>query len=184
MPNSNEHGPEQYYEETNDLRGNQLLRRFWPNSEAPWCAEGLPRCGADRRLSFGPRSPRSGCAVARTRQRRSTVSSIRQIDAGPQAMPRECQRAGRARRVRRFLYGTGLRVHEPAQAVEADVRQRHGRWRLHAVDKGGVEGDVPISEVSMNDYVRYGLLRALAPRPAPSTTTGRNPSFRATRHAP
>lgn len=183
---------------------------FLVHPEAPWCTEGLPRRGADRRLFAGPLSPRSqrqaigilvglfnylvkagylaGSPFVLQRRRRDHSHApmvierfldhalwdtvLTQVDTWPQTTLRECQRAERARWVLRFLYGTGLRVHEAAQAVESDFRQRRGRWWLHVIGKGGVVGDVPVSDALMSDCVRYRVFHGLTLWPV---SEGRTP---------
>jgi integrase/recombinase XerC len=78
-----------------------------------------------------------------------------QIERWPRTTMRDRQRYERSRWVLRFLYETGLRVSEAAVACEMDMQRIRGRWWLHILGKGGVEGQVPLSEVLINDFGRY-----------------------------
>jgi len=93
------------------------------------------------------------------------------VERMPQATVRERQRHERARWVLRLLHGAGLRAAEAAQARAADLVQRRGKWWLHVVGKGGVEGDVPVSEALMGDLVRYRSFHGLGPLPGPNEVT-------------
>ncbi len=93
------------------------------------------------------------------------------VDQMPQVTQRECQHFERARWVLRLLYGAGLRAAEAAQARAADLYERRGKWWLHVIGKGGVEGDVPVSEELMADLSRYRVFYGLAPLPRPNETT-------------
>ena len=77
------------------------------------------------------------------------------IETLPQTTRREQQHYERVRWLFRLLYGAALRVSEAAQATMGDLVQRRGKWWLHVVGKGGVPGDVPISEVLMAELARY-----------------------------
>ena len=87
------------------------------------------------------------------------------VEQWPQTNAREKQRYERARWVLRFLYETALRASEAAQACERDFLQRRGRWWLRVTGKGGVEGDVPISENLMADFARYRIFHGLPTAP-------------------
>lgn len=80
---------------------------------------------------------------------------LRLVDDWPRSTARECQRYERARWVLRFLYETALRVSEAAAACEGDFQRVRGRWWLHVVGKGGVEGGIPLSDGLMADFARY-----------------------------
>jgi len=88
------------------------------------------------------------------------------VEQWPQTGERERQRYERARWVLRFLYETALRAAEAARACEGDFFQRRGRWWLRVTGKGGVEGDVPVSDALMADFARYRIFHGL-----PSTPT-------------
>lgn len=100
------------------------------------------------------------------------LDALAEVERWPQATLREQQRYERARWVLRLLYATALRVSEAAQALEGDLRHVRGRWWLHVVGKGGVEGRVPLSDTLMHDYARY---RAFFGLPGPPDTTSRRP---------
>lgn len=87
------------------------------------------------------------------------------VDAWPQATRRDCQHRERARFVLRFLYRTGLRAAEAADAKVSDFVQRRGRWWLRVVGKGGAQGEVPISQALLDDFARYRGFFSLPPVP-------------------
>lgn len=93
------------------------------------------------------------------------------VEQMPQGTPRERQHFERARWLLRLLYGAGLRAAEAAQARAADLFERRGKWWLHVIGKGGVEGDVPIAEALMADFSRYRAFYQLPPLPRPKETT-------------
>ncbi len=88
------------------------------------------------------------------------------VDRWPQASERDRQRYERARWTLRFLYETALRASEAARACESDVFHRRGCWWLHVTGKGGVEGDVPISDALVADFARYRTFHGLHADPA------------------
>ncbi|XAH26134.1 tyrosine-type recombinase/integrase [Xylophilus sp. GW821-FHT01B05] len=81
------------------------------------------------------------------------------------------QRQERARWVFRLLHGAGLRAAEAAQAQAGDLVQRRGRWWLRVTGKGGVEGDVPVSDELMSAFASYRSFHRLPPLPAPGERT-------------
>lgn len=89
-----------------------------------------------------------------------------QIEQWPQTHTREKQRYERARWVLRLLYETALRASEAAHACEGDLLQRRGRWWLQVTGKGGVEGEVPVSDALMADFARYRAFHDLPTVPA------------------
>jgi integrase len=88
------------------------------------------------------------------------------VEQWPRTHVREQQRYERARWVLRFLYETALRASEAAQARERDFLHRRGRWWLHVTGKGGVEGDVPVSDALMAVFARYRTFHNLPTTPA------------------
>lgn len=92
---------------------------------------------------------------------------LESVEAWPQASARERQHYERSRWMMRFLYHTALRASEAAQAKAADFVPRRGRWWLHVVGKGGVEGEVPVSEALMAEFARYRTFHGLPPVPSP-----------------
>jgi len=88
------------------------------------------------------------------------------VERWPQASGRDRQRYERARWTLRFLYETALRASEAAQACESDLLHRRGRWWLRVIGKGGVEGDVPVSDALMADFARYRAFHGLPTLPA------------------
>lgn len=100
------------------------------------------------------------------------LDTLAEVERWPQTTLREQQRYERARWVLRLLYATALRVSEAAQAHEGDLRHVRGRWWLHVVGKGGVEGRIPLSDTLMQEYVRY---RAFLGFPAQPDPTSRHP---------
>lgn len=100
------------------------------------------------------------------------LDALAEVERWPQGTLREQQRYERARWVLRLLYATALRASEAAQAHEGDLRHVRGRWWLHVVGKGGVEGRIPLSDTVMQDYARY---RAFLGLPAPPDTMSRRP---------
>ncbi|MEQ7993517.1 tyrosine-type recombinase/integrase [Xanthomonas hortorum] len=93
------------------------------------------------------------------------------VERMPQSTARERQHFERARWLLRLLHGAGLRAAEAAQARAGDLGQRRGKWWLHVVGKGGVEGDVPVSDEMMGDFARYRASHGLGPLPGPNETT-------------
>lgn len=93
------------------------------------------------------------------------LDALAEIERWPQGTLREQQRYERARWVLRLLYATALRVSEAAQAHEGDLRQVRGRWWLHVVGKGGIEGRIPLSDSLMQDYARYRTFLGLSAQP-------------------
>lgn len=91
---------------------------------------------------------------------------LRVVDDWPQDSMRERQRYERARWVLRFLYETALRAAEAAAANESDFQPIRGRWWLHTVGKGGVEGTVPLSDGLMDDFARYRRFHGLPALPS------------------
>lgn len=83
------------------------------------------------------------------------------VEYWPQTSGRDRQRYERARWTLRFLYETALRVSEGAQACESDLFHRRGCWWLRVTGKGGVEGEVPISNALMADFARYRAFHGL-----------------------
>jgi len=91
---------------------------------------------------------------------------LRVIDGWPQETARERQRYERIRWILRFLYETALRAAEAAAASESDFQHIRGRWWLHTVGKGGVEGTIPLSDGLMEDFARYRRFYGLPSVPA------------------
>jgi integrase len=99
---------------------------------------------------------------------------LRALDDWPCVTEREHQRYERARWVLRFLYESALRVSEAAAACEGDFQRVRGCWWLRVVGKGGVEGQIPLSDELMADFARYRHFHALAPLPVEN---GRMPAI-------
>jgi len=99
---------------------------------------------------------------------------LRAVDGWPQDTARERQRYERVRWVLRFLYETALRAAEAAATAESDFQHIRGRWWLHAVGKGGVEGTIPLSDGLMGDFARYRRFYGL---PAVPTVDGKAPAI-------
>lgn len=87
------------------------------------------------------------------------------VEQWPQASGRDRQRYERARWTLRFLYETALRASEAAQACESDLLHRRGHWWLRVIGKGGIEGDVPVSDALMADFARYRAFHGLPTLP-------------------
>jgi integrase/recombinase XerC len=83
------------------------------------------------------------------------------IETMPQVSRREQQHYQRVRWLFRFLYGASLRASEAAQAQSSDLTQRRGMWWLNVIGKGGVEGNVPISDELIADLARYRQFHGL-----------------------
>lgn len=105
-------------------------------------------------------------AIERFLDRALWEDVLARVEQWPQAHGRDQQRYERARWTLRFLYETALRVSEAAQACESDLLLRRGRWWLRVTGKGGVEGDVPISDALMADLARYRTFHGLSAVPA------------------
>lgn len=115
---------------------------------------------------------------ARRRQQRVRPQVERYLDARqwayilesteqlPLSTPRERQVYERARWTLRFLYHSALRVSEAAGARVSDFSQRRGRWWLAVTGKGGVTGEVPISDELMSEFARYRRFHHLPPVPS------------------
>ena len=99
---------------------------------------------------------------------------LRIVDGWPQTTARERQRYERVRWVLRFLYETALRAAEAAAADEGDFQPIRGRWWLHTVGKGGVEGTIPLSNGLMEDFARYRRFHGLPALPA---SDGKTPAI-------
>lgn len=109
-------------------------------------------------FALQPRRRRRGRAAPRIERfldRPLWRDVLAEVECWPQDTRRDRQRYERARWVLRLLYATALRVSEAAQARESDVQQVRGRWWLHVVGKGDVEGDIPLSDALLQDYARY-----------------------------
>ena len=96
---------------------------------------------------------------------------LRFIETLPQGRMRERQHYERARWVVRFLYDSALRVAEAANARGNDFVRRRQTWWLRVLGKGGVVGEVPVSEELMADLARYRAFHRLAPTPSALDTT-------------
>ncbi|KRA35491.1 integrase [Rhodanobacter sp. Root627] len=99
---------------------------------------------------------------------------LRIVDSWPQDTMRERQRYERVRWILRFLYETALRAAEAAAAGERDFQHIRGRWWLHTVGKGGVEGTIPLSDGLMEDFARYRCFYGLSGVP---TVDGKAPTI-------
>lgn len=93
------------------------------------------------------------------------------VEGMPRDTVREKQHCERARWVLRLLHGAGLRAAEAAQARACDLVQRRGKWWLQVIGKGGVPGDVPVSDAWMADLARYRAFHGLAALPRPDERT-------------
>lgn len=105
-------------------------------------------------------------AIERYLDRSLWEDVLRIVDGWPQDTSRERQRYERVRWILRFLYETALRAAEAAATGESDFQQLRGRWWLHTVGKGGVEGTIPLSDGLMEDFARYRRFYGLPPIPA------------------
>jgi integrase/recombinase XerC len=88
------------------------------------------------------------------------------VDRWPRARQRDAQHVERVRFVLRFLYHTALRAAEAANAKVNDFILRRGCWWLRVVGKGGVEGEVPVSDALLEDFARYRTFHELPPIPS------------------
>jgi len=93
------------------------------------------------------------------------------IETMPKQTLRESQHYERVRWLFRLLYGASLRVSEAAQAKSSNLVLRRGNWWLKVIGKGGVEGNVPISNELMADLTRYRLFQGLTATPSPTENT-------------
>jgi integrase len=93
------------------------------------------------------------------------------IESLPKSTTREQQHYERVRWIFRLLYGASLRVSETAQVKSSNLSQRRGKWWLHIVGKGNVEGNVPISNELIADLSRYRQFNGLSPLPTALETT-------------
>ncbi len=137
----------------------------------------LVRCGylAGSPFALQPRRRRRrgvGTRIERFLDQPLWRDALAEVERWPQGTRREQQRYERARWVLRLLYATALRVSEAAQAHEGELRHVRGRWWLHVIGKGGVEGRIPLSDTLMQDYARY---RAFLGLPAAPDTASRRP---------
>lgn len=92
------------------------------------------------------------------------------IETLPADTARERQHHERARWLFRLLYGTALRASEVAQARTRDLIQRRGRWWLRVSGKGGVVGEVPVSDGLIADLGRYRRFYGLSETPGADET--------------
>ena len=112
---------------------------------------------------FFPPKARFICSKARIRQFRNALGGL---------IPNQlCVDPLRNRWLIRLLYQTGLRVSEAANAKAADFYQRRGKWWLHAVGKGGTDGEVPVGAALMADLARYQAFHRLPPTPLGDEST-------------
>lgn len=130
-------------------------------------------------LAGNPLALRRGHAANASRARRVEryldmalwQAVLESIEAWPQTSARERQHYERSRWVMRFLYHTALRASEAAHAKSDDFSQRRGRWWLHVVGKGGVEGEVPVGDALMAEFARYRTFQGLPPLPSPGESS-------------
>ena len=122
-----------------------------------------------RRARRGPRR-----TIERYLDRALWEEVLRLVDGWPQDTMRERQRYERVRWVLRFLYETALRAAEAAAAGEGDFQPIRGRWWLHTVGKGGVEGTIPLSDGLMEDFARYRRFHGLPTLPS---SDGKTPAI-------
>jgi integrase/recombinase XerC len=90
---------------------------------------------------------RTGAAVRRTPQVERYLDHVlwdhilASIEQWPRPVARDHQHYERSR----WLYHTGLRVSETANAKVTDAHQRRGKWWLHVVGEVGTDREVPAS---------------------------------------
>jgi integrase/recombinase XerC len=85
------------------------------------------------------------------------------IEAWPKVTMRERQRYERSRWTMRLMYHTALRISEIANAQSCDFRVRDEHWWLRVKCKGGLEGEVLVSDTLMSEFARYRSFHGLSP---------------------
>lgn len=108
-----------------------------------------------RRRSRGEAQAQRRVAIERYLDHALWQQMLTFIESMPKNTSREQQHYERVRWVFRLLYESALRISEVASATTKDLIQRRGRWWLRVIGKGGVQGDVPISDQLMADFERY-----------------------------
>ena len=77
------------------------------------------------------------------------------IESMPRKTQKEVRTYERARWIIRLIYFTGMRVAEAANSKTSDLYKRKEKWWINIVGKGQVEGDVPVSDNLIGEYLRY-----------------------------
>ena len=92
---------------------------------------------------------------------------LEHLETWPRTTPREQARYQRTRFLLSFLYLTGLRRSEIAQATTADLVQRRGQWWLQVRGKGGLALPVPIPEDALEVLGDYRVSTGRSAWPDP-----------------
>ncbi len=122
-------------------------------------------------------NPLRAARTRATRPRQQTVQRylgqeswqfvLEHLESWPRATAREVAHYQRTKFLISFLYLTGLRRSEIAQASTADLVQRRGQWWLHVSGKGHTGLPVPVAQDALQALQTYGISLGRSPWPNP-----------------
>ena len=92
---------------------------------------------------------------------------LEHLESWPRATAREVAHYQRTKFLISFLYLTGLRRSEIAQASTADLVQRRGQWWLHVSGKGHTGLPVPVAQDALQALQTYRISLGRSPWPNP-----------------
>ena len=92
---------------------------------------------------------------------------LEHLESWPRATAREVAHYQRTKFLISFLYLTGLRRSEIAQASTADLVQRRGQWWLHVSGKGHTGLPVPVAQDALDVLQAYRISLGRSPWPNP-----------------
>ena len=122
-------------------------------------------------------NPLRAARTRATRPRQQTVQRylgqeswqfvLEHLESWPRATAREVAHYQRTKFLISFLYLTGLRRSEIAQASTADLVQRRGQWWLHVSGKGHTGLPVPVAQDALDVLQAYRISLGRSPWPHP-----------------
>jgi integrase len=122
-------------------------------------------------------NPLRAARTRATRPRQQTVQRylgqeswqfvLEHLESWPRATAREVAHYQRTKFLISFLYLTGLRRNEIAQASTADLVQRRGQWWLHVSGKGHTGLPVPVAQDALQALQTYRISLGRSPWPNP-----------------
>ena len=122
-------------------------------------------------------NPLRAARTRATRPRQQTVQRylgqeswqfvLEHLESWPRATAREVAHYQRTKFLISFLYLTGLRRSEIAQASTADLVQRRGQWWLHVSGKGHTGLPVPVAQDALQALQTYRISLGRSPWPNP-----------------
>ena len=92
---------------------------------------------------------------------------LEHLESWPRATAREVAHYQRSKFLISFLYLTGLRRSEIAQASTADLVQRRGQWWLQVSGKGHTGLPVPVAQDALQALQTYRISLGRSPWPNP-----------------